>query len=60
MGYKKFALFFVLFVFTVLSIQIFVYKSEDPVGTLIVKDIVAGVISAGVFLLLTRKAKTKD
>ena len=59
MIYKKFALFFVLFFTTVLSIQVFIYKSEDPVSVLILKDIIAGIIVSGVFVLLTRKAKTK-
>lgn len=59
MIYKKFALFFVLFFTTVLSIQVFIYKSEDPVSVLIIKDIITGIVVSGVFVLLTRKAKTK-
>ena len=60
MVYKKFALFFVLFFCTALSIQVFVTRSEDPILVLIIKDSIAAIIVSGAFVLLTRKVKTKD
>jgi branched-subunit amino acid transport protein len=52
---RKFLVFFILYFITVMIIQVYIYPSEDAMESIILKNIVSGLIAAVIFAYLTRK-----
>jgi len=54
MNWKKFVFFFLAFFALAIFIQLFIFETDQSVGSILLKTFLSGLVAAGAFMFITR------